>query len=520
MLNKKILACLLLLIVVSICAISTVSATDDVADVVATSEASDDLTIDDATANELTTNFEQDLEKTAEETNDDEIIASSQEDDQLTQDQSDEILSSSSYMQYNVYLNDEYQISSYSQGTIKGTISPPPTYMPEYGFNLYVFDVNTNIVYKSKTFEGRATSFTNKIPANTLLPGEYILLAVNDYESHIMDSAVLKVTGSAVITAGNYNANYMSGTPMTATITDAKSGKPLTSASIKVVFTKGATTVTKYYAADSNGKVSFVPPVGVGTWTVKMTPGQSFITGSEVVKTATINKGVVSVAIKKITEYKGFKVTLKADVKSSGKNVNEGKVQFKINGKKYVVAVKNGVATKKIKLKKVKKYPYTAKFIKGTNLKDSKKVKSKVVMKKRLATKIIAKDQKVNTVQAKYFKVKVVTKSGKKVKGGVIKIVGKKDTPQPVKKGKAKLVKSGAVSMLFRGSNGYVYKYKKSITKKFKLKYVPGSHKYKSSKVKIKLTVTYKCPICGKKSTHYHYHSGYYSGYYTKIVVK
>ena len=517
MLNKKILTCLLLLIAVSICAISTVSATDDVADVVTISE-SDDL-IDEATANEVSTNFEQDLEKAAEETNDDEIISSSNEDNQLTQDQSDEVLSSSSYNLYSIDLKDEYQISSYAKGKITGTISPPPSYMPGYGFNLFVFDVNKNLVYKSKTFTGYAKSFTDTISANTFLPGTYILLAVNDYESHIMDSAVLKVTGNAVIEANDYYSNYMSGVPMTATITDGKSGKPLSSTSIKVVFTKGATSVTKYYTADSNGKVSFVPPVGVGTWTVKMTPGESFISGSEVVKTATINKGDVSVVIKKIIEYKGFKVTLKAYVKSSGKNVNEGKVQFKINGKKYVVAVKNGVATKKIKLKKVKKYPYTAQFFKGSNLKNSKKVKSKVIMKNRVATKIIAKNQKVNTVQAKYFKVKVLTKSGKKVNGGTIKIIGKKDAPQPVKKGKAKLAKWGTVSMLFRGSNGYVYKYKKSITKTYKLKYVPGSHKYKSSKVKLKITVTYKCPLCGKTYSHYHYHSGYYSGYYTKIVV-
>ena len=46
-------------------------------------------------------------------------------------------------------------------------------------------------------------------------------------------------------------------------------------------------------------------------------------------------------------------------------------------------------------------------------------------MKNRVATKIIAKNQKVNTVQAKYFKVKVLTKSGKKVNGGTIKIIGK-----------------------------------------------------------------------------------------------
>lgn len=138
--------------------------------------------------------------------------------------------------------------------------------------------------------------------------------------------------------------------------------------------------------------------------------------------------------------------------------------------------------------------------------------------KKRIDTKIVAKNQKVNTAQYKYFSVKILTKSGKKVNGGTLKVVGTKSVPQPVKNGRAKLIKYGTVSMLFKGSNGYIYKYKKSTTKTYKLKYIPASQ-YKSSTAKIKLTVTYKCPICGKKSTHYHYHAGYYSEYKTKIVV-
>ena len=45
------------------------------------------------------------------------------------------------------------------------------------------------------------------------------------------------------------------------------------------------------------------------------------------------------------------KVILKATVKYNGKNINEGKVTFKIKGKTYTVNVKKGVAIKKLKIK-------------------------------------------------------------------------------------------------------------------------------------------------------------------------
>lgn len=302
---------------------------------------------------------------------------------------------------------------------------------------------------------------------------------------------------------------------MHARVTDIYTGLPLIGVSVKVEFSNG---VTNYYTTNYNGEISFVPSFKVGTYTATFSSNVGHISAEPIQKTIIITKASTTIKSKNVVEYKGFKTTLKATVKSNGKNVNEGTVSFRINGKTYKAAVKNGVATKKIKLKKIKKYTYTAQYNGNANLIKSKKVKRKATLKKRLATKIVAKNQKVNTVQTKFFYVKILTKSGKKVKGGKLKIVGKA-TPQPVKNGKAKLIKSGAVSMLFKGTNGYVYKYKKSITKKYKLKYIPASHKYKASTKKIKLTLTYKCPVCGKTKTHYHYHRGYYTLYKTKIVV-
>ena len=217
-----------------------------------------------------------------------------------------------------------------------------------------------------------------------------------------------------------------------------------------------------------------------------------------------------------MSEYKGFKVTLKATVKSQGKKVNEGKVTFKINGKTYNVKVKNGVATKRLKLKKVKKYTYFARFT-ASNFKTSKKVSSKAIIKKRLDTKIVIKDQRIYMNDAKVFTIKVLTKSGKKVKDGKLKIrgVGTVD----VKNGKAKVVKYGLGIKHLKKINGRTEYFKKTVSKKYKLKYVPTSHKYKASTKKLKITSVFKCPGCGNTHTHNHYAVGYYLVYKTRIVV-
>jgi len=65
---------------------------------------------------------------------------------------------------------------------------------------------------------------------------------------------------------------------------------------------------------------------------------------------------------------------------SNGDYVDEGTVKFTINGKSYSVKVRDGVATKKIKLTKAKTYKYKATFT-GKNFK-SKSTTSHVYVKK------------------------------------------------------------------------------------------------------------------------------------------
>jgi hypothetical protein len=523
MFNKKYILILILLIV-GICAISAVSASDDVADTIASDISNDVVTSDGADADELKANLEENSVEKTEEVDDGEKLSANDEESVLTADQTKEMVSSLPSSFYSVsFKYDEISIESNKAGRIDVYINPC-TYMDEaYHYNYLVMDKNANVVYKSPDLKATTASkgyYYWNIPAKSIAPGAYVIAAVNTYDAGILDTAVLKVSGTAVITADNYNSNYMSGAVMKGRITDQVTGKPISGMDVKVVFTNGRTSVTKYYSPNANGDFSFVPPVGVGTWTVTFSSSQSYVSATPIQRTATIKKSSVSVKAKKVVEYKGFKIKLKATVKSNGKNVNEGKVAFKINGKTYKVNVKNGVATKKIKLKKIKKYKYTAKYLGNANLYKSKKAsKANAIMKKRQKVKITFKKPVVYTGQVKKIVIKIKSR-GKYVKGGWLKIKNSRGVEKvKVKKGKVTLYLYGRLSEHYKGTNGIDKFYKKTVTHKYWLKYIPASHKYYAKKVNYKGVSKFKCDLCGKKSTHNHYTYGYFVRYTYKIVV-
>ena len=496
---------MMLLAIVSLSLISAVAAADDAI-------SSDNDTI--AASNDLETiSVEQDDN------------LKSNEESQISQNQNDEVISSQSTPStyFSLDLKDSYEISSSKDGKISIYVNPcTNANYNAYNFNLVGFDKDWNVVYdsglKSRNADvnGKAKTYSLTIPKGSFLPGTYVLAAVNNYDTKVMDVAVLNVSGTAVITSSDFSKYYNSDKTMTAKVTDKATGKPLNGVDVKVTFTKGKSTTTKTYTTNSKGQISIEPPKALGTYAVTMSSATPHVTVSSVKKTATVIKAPVSVKAHKASEYQGFKITLKATVKSQGKKVSEGTVKFKINGKTYSAKVKNGVATKKIKLKKAKKYTYAAKFT-SSNYKPSKAVKAKATIKKRVSTKIVVKNQKVYMDDTKFFTVKILTKSGKKVNGGKLKIIGQDSTD--VKKGKAKLVKYGSGIKHLKRINGRTEYYRKAMTKAFKLKYIPSSHKYKSSIKKVKVTSVFKCPGCGKKSTHNHYAVGYYVVYKTRIIV-
>ena len=478
---------ILLLLIIGICAISTSNAADDV----------DIVSSEDSNLEEISTDLEDNLlEKSSKREN----LAETQ-DSSISKDTSDETLSVVYSSWYTINLQD-----SYTDDVERGAV-----------------DLNGNIVFNRelKGTETNAREYHPTFEKNTFAPGTYVLGAVNYDDNVVMDTAILRVSGTALINANNYNSYYNSGAKITVRMTDQTTGNPITSSYINVKFTNTKTkkTVTQKYLMNSDGQISFTPPVGAGAWIVQYSSADEHVTASAIQKTAIIKKSPVKIKAYKVGEYKGFKITLKAKVVSGGKKVNEGKVIFRINGKTYNAPVKNGIAAKKVKLSKVKKYKYAAKF-KGTNYQDSKMVKAKAILKKPVNTKIVCKDQSVYTGAAKKVVIKILTKNGKKVKNGKIKIWSQGQTTYgPVKNGKALAYVSGLNIMKhFKGFTRNGETYKKSITNKVKIKYIPASHKFTTSKKAIKITSRFKCP-CGKTSTHYHYTPGYYYTYKYKINV-
>lgn len=122
----------------------------------------------------------------------------------------------------------------------------------------------------------------------------------------------------------------------------------------------------------------------VGTYNAELKQWD-FIDSSYNVKPVFFNVKVTKAPVK-LTANKWISTTkqyatLKVTVKDEHNwPVEEGTVKFTINGKSYNVKVKNGVATKKIKLTKAKTYTYKAIFS-SKNYK-TKSISSKVYVKK------------------------------------------------------------------------------------------------------------------------------------------
>jgi hypothetical protein len=504
MFNKK-MCIILLLFIVSIFAISSVSASENVTDSVA---------VDEAVSDDIVTSFNEDSISTIEDNDGNESIANEDDvksQDVLTSQEDEDVLSATpiSYLNYKINLNDNgYKISGTKGGTITYYMEPCQTYaINAYNFYFKVSavdgDENLVQVYKSDTISSspdrKIGNHYFNFPAKKVAPGIYLLEAVNDgLDSNVMDRTILNVTGTAVISAEDYSADYNSGKATTVKVTDKDTGLPLKYFNVKAVFNNGNETATRYFIVDSAGQFTYVPTFNVGTCTVTYSSYYPFISAAAVKKTIVINKAPVTVTASKVSAYQGYKVTLKATVKSNGKNVNEGTVTFKINGKSYKVAVKNGVAKKTLKLSKAKKYKYTATF-NGNNYKKVAAASSTATIKKRAATKMTVKNQVVYRDAPKKFYVTVKTASGKLVKSGKVKII---DAVKVNKKGKAKFYT--AMDLNYVKQVGNTVYFKKTVTKTYKVKYIPASKAYKASTTKVKITMKYRCSACGQTGSHTH----------------
>lgn len=151
----------------------------------------------------------------------------------------------------------------------------------------------------------------------------------------------------------------------------------------------------------------------------------------------------------------------------------------------------------------------------------SKTVKANAILKNRLKTKITLGNQEVYVDSSKTVTITVKTASGKNVENGKLKVVVGGDTQYlTVKNGKAKLTVRGLGTVKhFVGFTNKGETYKKSIVQKYKIKYVPASHKYIKSSKSVKITSKFRC-LCGKTSTHTHraWSGSYYYDHIMSVI--
>lgn len=530
---KKKYFLIMLILLISICAISSASAADGATDTIASDDATVldadmSVTNDEPTAvtNDQSTEDTKDIgdAKSLTPSEDEKKEEKKLSDSQLIE-EADESGSYSllHYYDYDVNITSVNEISSKDGGNVYLYIDPCKD-RSYYAFDFYICvyknvknNVFDNLIYRSDRFKSGSSSdrtadlYKYHFDGGLFTTGSYYITVENYLDDKIMTYGVVKVPGNAVISAGNFSKYYKSNSTMTVSITDKATGLGVPNSNLKLVFTKGKTKIVKEYITTKSGYLRYKPPLTAGTWTVTISSNYDHIKASSIKRTIVIKKPTVSISAKQFTDYLTYQSTLKATVKALGKNVNEGTVTFKINGKSYKVSVKNGVATKKIKLSKAKTYSYTATYS-GANY-IGKSSKSKVVVKKQIATKIVVGNQKVYSYDIKPVTIKIQTTGGKKVPNGKIKLGD--GTVAEVENGQVRVLKYGLTSKHFKGGSSLYKYYRKSITKTSTLKYIPTDHKYKASTKKIKITSVFKCNICGKTGTHAHK----YSGYSIRIIV-
>ena len=429
--------------------------------------------------------------------------------------QEDETLSASpDYDDYSVWVYDTtftYGFSNKLVINVDAQLKDYNTYA--YDFYVRILDSSGNQLFNVNEYNSTDLygTITYTFNGTAFAPGTYTVKLVNYDDGVLMDSATLQVNNAVgSLSAGNYAALYNSGKTFNVRLTESGTNRAIPNALVKLVFKKGSKTYTRTAYTDSSGYVKINPNIPVGTYSVQISAGTG-VSASSITRTATVKKTGIKLKISKIKTYQGIKFNLKATVKSSsGKKVNEGYVLFKIKGKKYKVPVKNGVAKKKIKISKVSKGKYTAKYLANSNYK-SKKATNKFAVLKRYATKVTTKSYSGYGGTTKTLTAIVKTKSGKKVKSGYVLFTssgGFADYAK-VKNGKAKIRYS-----FYNYYSYYYYTYYYSKKTKFtlKAKYYPSTYKYKGSSSKFKVTHKYRCIYCGKKKSHYH-------GFYEMKVV-
>lgn len=287
----------------------------------------------------------------------------------------------------------------------------------------------------------------------------------------------LKVVGNARLTSENYVFDYKSGEKFRIDVRNNHNGNPLIDKKIKLlIYDSSNQLTTSYYYTNEYGACEETINKIPGDYRVVASVDEEFYNSNVLSFTVTVKKPSVKLIPTKSVVTYGQKSTLKVNVEDSfGNKINEGKVIFKIKGKSYTVNVKNGVATKILKLENAGKIKFSATFS-GDNY-CTKKINSNVNVKK-APVKIKAYKWISTTKSFANLKSIVKDSKGRKLKEGTVKfkINGKSYNAK---------VKNGVAIKKVKIKKAKTYKYKSTFSSK------NYKTKTSSSKVFVKKTKKY-----------------------------
>lgn len=240
--------------------------------------------------------------------------------------------------------------------------------------NLFLFCVTNMLVIRRYSMNYKKKFFIIGLVLLVILSISAISAAENttDVVSNDDDYEI-----PAVISAKDYSSVYNSGKTIPVQVKD-NNGNPLEDVDVAISLNTG-----RFYSdfTDSNGKVYLEVFENAGSHKANIFINDEGYDAKTVKINVKVAKAPVKLTASKITSKTNKVTTLKATVKDQwGYSISQGTVKFAINGKSYKVNVKNGVATKKIRLTTAKTYNYKATFS-SKNYK-SKTVSSKVTVKK------------------------------------------------------------------------------------------------------------------------------------------
>lgn len=168
-----------------------------------------------------------------------------------------------------------------------------------------------------------------------------------------------------------FKREYESGRAFEAKIVNKSNGKGIATV-LRVDYLKNGKNIDyEFYYTDNEG-INYITPdrLEVGTYKAIVSCDEGGIKAIPKEKTVIITKTSIRLKAADIKVSGNKNAQLKATLKfKNNAKVNEGKVKFKVDGKSYIVKVKNGIAVKNLKLDNIKSNKYTVEFLGTKNIK-------------------------------------------------------------------------------------------------------------------------------------------------------